>query len=494
LTVGYDELVGAGTSTREAAVLTGLARATQGRRHRPKSVPAQPVSIPPAPVNKLTVLEELQVLAVLNSDRFVDKPPTQVYATLLAEGVYLGSIATMYRILGRNMQVKDRRRQASHPPRAVPELQATAPRQVYSWDITKLAGPARGKYFDCYVMIDIYSRMIVGAHVHHTETAELAKDLMTEVFGIQGVPHVVHADRGTSMTSKTVATLLDDLQVTRSHSRPRVSNDNPYSEAWNKTLKYAPVFPERFSSLSTARAFIGGFVEYYNHHHRHSAIGLHTPADVHYGIAPATARERSQTPGSGPPATPHQVRRHHRSQDPRPPNRGLDQPTTETGGSSSLIFTPTGPNRLDNFRDAPGQRDRNRRRNDGRSAALDRLLEPVEQTRPHALGMLGLFLAGVVVLTQRDVRATSGFGKLVGECVVVLGDVRLAAERTEVAHPEQPVRLDRQDLALVLVFLALVHALPDDRTSLLPVGLHLRAEHVLLDLLRVRQCRPHPAR
>lgn len=218
MTAGYDELVAAGTSTREAAVLTGLARATQDRRRQPKPAAAQPESNPPAPVNKLTLWEERQVLAVLNSDRFVDKPPTQIYATLLAEGEYLCSIATMYRILAKNMQVKDRRRQATHPPRAIPELQATAPRQVYSWDITKLAGPARGQYFDCYVMIDIYSRMIVGAHVHHTETAELAKDLMAEVFGIQGVPNVVHADRGTSMTSKTVAALLDDLQVTRSHS------------------------------------------------------------------------------------------------------------------------------------------------------------------------------------------------------------------------------------------------------------------------------------
>jgi len=228
LTAGYDELVEAGLGTREAAVLTGLARATQDRRRNPNPVAAQPESNPPAPVNKLTAQEQQQVLAVLNSPRFVDKPPTQIYATLLAEGDYLCSIATMYRVLGKNMQVKDRRRQATHPPRAVPELQATGPRQVYSWDITKLAGPVKGQYFDCYVMIDIYSRMIVGAHVHHTETAELAKELMTEAFGIQGVPNVVHADRGTSMTSKSVATLLDDLQVTRSHSRPRVSNDCEY--------------------------------------------------------------------------------------------------------------------------------------------------------------------------------------------------------------------------------------------------------------------------
>ncbi len=227
---GFDELISAGIAVREAAALTGLSRATQHRRRRPnrRVAPHDGDVAAAPPANKLSSQEEHDVLAVLHSDRFVDKPPAQIYATLLTEGSYLCSISTMYRILAKNKQVKDRRRQATHPPRAVPELQATGPRQVYSWDITKLAGPAKGQYFDCYVMIDIYSRYIVGAHVHHTETGILAKGLMTEVFGIQGVPSVVHADRGTSMTSKTVATLLDDLHVTRSHSRPRVSNDNPY--------------------------------------------------------------------------------------------------------------------------------------------------------------------------------------------------------------------------------------------------------------------------
>ena len=292
----YDDLVMAGVRTRDAAALMGLSKATQDRRRSRRQVgqPADPAARP-VPVNKLSDAESAELIAVLNSQRFVDKAPPQIYATLLAEGTYLCSISTMYRTLERNRQVKDRRRQATHPPRKVPELQATGPRQVYSWDITKLAGPVKGQYFDCYVMIDIYSRYIVGAHVHNSECAALAVDLMKEIFGVQGVPHVVHADRGTSMTSKLVATLLDDLGVTRSHSRPRVSNDNPYSEAWNKTLKYAPVVPERFSSLQAARAFMAEFVDYYNHHHRHGGIGLHTPADVHYGLAGDTARQRSQT-------------------------------------------------------------------------------------------------------------------------------------------------------------------------------------------------------
>ena len=291
----YDDLVNVGVRTRDAAALLGLSKATQDRRRRgPVGPPAEPAARP-VPVNKLSAAEAAELIAVLNSQRFVDKAPPQIYATLLEEGTYLCSISTMYRTLERNRQVKDRRRQATHPARKVPELHATAPRQVYSWDITKLAGPVKGQYFDCYVMIDIYSRYIVGAHVHNTEAAALAVELMTEIFGVQGVPHVVHADRGTSMTSKPVAALLDDLGVTRSHSRPRVSNDNPFSEAWNKTLKYAPVFPERFSSLQAARQFMSEFVDSYNHEHRHGGIGLHSPADVHYGLAGETARQRSQT-------------------------------------------------------------------------------------------------------------------------------------------------------------------------------------------------------
>ncbi|MCV7450519.1 DDE-type integrase/transposase/recombinase, partial [Micrococcus luteus] len=165
--------------------------------------------------------------------------------------------------------------------------------QVYTWDITKLPGPAKGVYYDAYVMLDVYSRYIVGAHVHARESGPLAEEMMKEIFGVHGVPTVVHADRGTSMTSKPVAALLADLGVTRSHSRPSVSNDNPYSEAWFKTLKYAPVFPDRFGSLADARAFMAGFVETYNHGHRHTGIGLHTPADVHYGHAATVSQQRS---------------------------------------------------------------------------------------------------------------------------------------------------------------------------------------------------------
>jgi transposase InsO family protein len=188
--------------------------------------------------------------------------------------------------------VIDRRRLARHPAKACPELVATGPRQVYSWDITKLAGPVKGTYFDAYVMIDIFSRYVVGVHVHTHESGVLAKELMEQIFAVHGVPQVVHADRGTSMTSKTVAALLADLEVTRSHSRPRVSNDNPYSESLFKTLKYGPEFPERFGSLNEAREFMDTFTHWYNHEHRHTGIGLHTPADVHFGLAAGKAADR----------------------------------------------------------------------------------------------------------------------------------------------------------------------------------------------------------
>lgn len=289
------ELTAAGVTTRRAAALTGVARATATRRaRRPLCAVADPEPRPAAaPANKLSLAERARVLEVLDSPEFVDQAPLQVYATLLARGEYLCSVSTMYRILADAGQVTERRRLARHPARAVPELVATGPGEVYSWDITKLPGPARGVYYDAYVMVDIYSRYIVGVHVHAHESGVLAEELMKQIFGIHGIPTVVHADRGTSMTSKTVATLLADLGVTRSHSRPRVSNDNPYSESLFKTLKYLPTFPERFGSLTDARAFMDRFNHAYNHEHHHTGIGLHTPADVHYGHAKTVTAHRS---------------------------------------------------------------------------------------------------------------------------------------------------------------------------------------------------------
>lgn len=326
MTSVYRQLVDVAVPTRQAAALVGLSRTTIYRK------PVAPVEhAPMAPPNKLSTAERAEILAALNSPRFVDLPPLQVYAKLLDEGIYLGSVSTFYRVLAENEQVAERRRLARHPARAVPELVATAPGQVLSWDITKLAGPVKGKYFDCYLMVDIHSRFIVGAHVHATESGALAVEMMREIFGVHGIPEVVHADRGTSMTSKSVAALLSDLEVTRSHSRPRVSNDNPYSESLFKTMKYGPTFPERFGSLGDARAFINGFVDWYNHHHQHSGIGFHTPANVHYGFADGVAMKRSQTLAAARARHPH---RFTTATDPKilalPGPAWINQPKTTT--------------------------------------------------------------------------------------------------------------------------------------------------------------------
>jgi len=290
----HHELTNSGITTRDATTLTGIARCTAARdKARPTATDPALTTAVRSPENRLTNTERRAVLDVLCSDRFVDQSPLEVYAQLLDEGIYLCSVSTMYRILRENTQVKDRRRQARHPARACPELVATAPRQVYTWDITKLPGPIKGTYFDAYVMIDIFSRYIVGAHVQTHESGLLAAEMMTEIFAVHGIPNVVHADRGTSMTSKTVATLLADLEVTRSHSRPRVSNDNPYSESLFKTLKYGPMWPERFASIHHARNVVDSFTAWYNHEHRHTGIRLHTPADVHFGLARQKATERA---------------------------------------------------------------------------------------------------------------------------------------------------------------------------------------------------------
>ena len=290
--VTYTELTDAGVTTRTAATLTGLPRSTATR---PRVVPVLQPAARRAPANRLSPVERLEILALLDTPRFVDLPPIQIWTQLLDEGRYLCSISTLYRILAEHDQLVERRRIARHPARTVPELVATGPGQVYTWDITKLAGPVKGCYYDAYVMIDIYSRYIVGARVHPHESGQLAADMMAQIFGLHGTPQVVHADRGTSMTSKTVAQFLADLEVTRSYSRPRVSNDNPYSEAWFKTLKYAPTFPDRFGSLVDAQQFMTSFLDGYNHHHRHTSIGLHTPADVHYSLADARHTEREAT-------------------------------------------------------------------------------------------------------------------------------------------------------------------------------------------------------
>lgn len=232
--------------------------------------------------------EAATVLALLHDERFVDQSPAEVYATLLDEGRHHCSERTMYRILAANQEVSDRRRQRRHPVYAAPELMATAPNRLWTWDITKLRGPVKGVYFQLYVIIDAYSRYVVGWMVAEEELAILAKDFIEDTIRREGIDRdqlTIHADRGTSMKSKQVALLLADLGVIKSHSRPSVSNDNPFSESQFKTLKYRPDFPDRFGSVQDTREHLAKFFTWYNTEHHHVGIGLLTPHDVHFGFA-----------------------------------------------------------------------------------------------------------------------------------------------------------------------------------------------------------------
>ena len=315
-------------SVARACGLLGKPRASHYRDKQPPAVPAHRTPRT-APSNALTTAEQDAVIAALSSPRFCDKSVAQTWATLLDEGIYLASMSTMHRLLRLIGACGDRRAQATHPAKTKPELMATKPGQVWSWDITKLRGPDRGVYYDLYVILDIYSRYVVGWTVAAREDSEIAKALINSAAQIHGAPESLHADRGTSMTSKPVAQLLVDLGVARSHSRPHVSNDNPYSEAAFKTLKYAPAFPTNFGSLPDARAFCEQFFTYYNHEHRHSGIALHTPASVHYGTAHEVRRQRQATLHAAYAANPTRFG-HRRPEPPKMPTATwINQPSRE---------------------------------------------------------------------------------------------------------------------------------------------------------------------
>jgi len=275
--------------------ITGICRSTHYRKKNPPK-PATP-TVRPSPPNALSAAERDELVQVLNSERFRDTSVRQVWAALLDEGIYLASPSTMYRELRARGQVRERRAQARHEPRKKPHLVARAPNQVWTWDITKLPGPVRGRYYDLYVMIDIFSRYVVHWEIHLRESGEIAGAFITNSFRANGgiAPKYIHSDRGSAMTSITVAELLSDLGIVKSHSRPKTSNDNPYSEAQFKTLKYCPVFPEKFGSVHDARSFCRRFFEFYNHEHYHSGVGFHTPFTVHIGTAGAIQHKRAAT-------------------------------------------------------------------------------------------------------------------------------------------------------------------------------------------------------
>lgn len=267
-----------------ACAALGVPRATWYRHQQPRK-PRQPRQKPP---RALSDSEVAMVLAVLTEERFVDRAPEEVYATLLDEGKHLCSPRTMYRILKANKAVQERRRQRRHPKYKKPELVARAPNEVWSWDITKLRGPTKGTYYYLYVVMDIFSRLVVGWMLADRENANLAGQLIAESCARHGVRPdqlMLHSDRGAPMTAKCTAQLLADLGVTRSLSRPHVSDDNPFSEAQFKTLKYAPAFPGRFGSYEDAREFCRHFFAWYNAEHRHSGIAMLTPQTVHEGRA-----------------------------------------------------------------------------------------------------------------------------------------------------------------------------------------------------------------
>ena len=270
----------------------GLARASFYRR--PVFGP-MPLKIRPSPARALSPDERATVRGVLNSTRFQDCAPAAIQATLLDEGQYLCSTRTMYRVLNEDGASRERRDQLTHPAYQKPELLATAPNQLWSWDITKLRGPVKWNYFYLYVILDVFSRYAVGWMLALRESAALATTLIEETCSkqiIQPDQLTVHADRGSSMRSKPVAFLLADLSITKTHSRPYTSNDNPYSESQFRTMKYRPEFPDRFGCIQDARAFCQRFFAWYNDQHRHSGIGMLTPAMVHFGHAPAIHQKR----------------------------------------------------------------------------------------------------------------------------------------------------------------------------------------------------------
>ncbi len=268
-------------------------RASLYRYFAPKSQP----SPRPAPPKALSEAERKAVLDVLHSARFQDSPPYETYAALLDEGQMLCSISTMYRILRKEGENQQRRRQTTRTSYAKPELLATGPNQVWSWDITKLKGPQKWSYFYLYVILDIFSRYVVGWMIASKESQSLAARLIQESCQKQNIVSgqlTIHADRGPSMRSKTVAQLLADLGITKTHNRPYTSNDNPFSESQFKTLKYHPYFPASFGSQEDAIAFGRAFFPWYNEEHRHSGIGLMTPSQVHYGAVPQVLKTRTE--------------------------------------------------------------------------------------------------------------------------------------------------------------------------------------------------------
>lgn len=283
-------------SVQAACTVFDFPRSSFYRRLQAKAVVEKPLR--PKPPRALKPDERTQVRDVLDSERFADDSPYEVYATLLDEGIYYCSIRTMYRILHEQAEVQERRNQLRHPPYTKPELLATGPNRLWSWDITKLRGPATWQYYYLYVVLDVFSRYVVGWLLAESESADLAEQLIVESCRKQAIARdqlILHADRGAAMIAKSLAQLLADLGVDKSHSRPHTPDDNPFSEAQFKTMKYQPDYPDRFTGKDHALTWARDFFPWYNDEHHHVALGLLTPAMVHFGQAPEVLAKRQAT-------------------------------------------------------------------------------------------------------------------------------------------------------------------------------------------------------
>lgn len=322
-----------------ACAALGIPRSSLHRAAQPRPEPV-PRKISP---RALSPSEKQAIRAELNSARFQDCAPREVYATLMDEELYLCSWRTMYRVLEESQEVRERRNLLRHPSYTKPELLATAPKQLWSWDITKLLGPSKWTYFYLYVILDVFSRYVVGSRsvIAERESAALAEELIAHTCVRQGIQRgqlTIHADRGSAMTSKPVAFLLADLGVTKTHSRPHVSNDNPYSEAQFKTMKYHPDYPTRFGCLQDARAWAAEFFDWYNREHHHTGLALLTPADVHFNRAHVVLQKRQALLQTAYEKTPERFVKGVSSPSQLPDAVWINPPTSAT---TALIEHPT---------------------------------------------------------------------------------------------------------------------------------------------------------
>ncbi len=347
--------IGAVTTTGERSALchsVGLSRASFYRRWSTGPVaPATPRPARAPSPRALVPVERQAILDTLHSERFLDQSPAEVHATLLEEQQYLGSVRTMYRVLADADEVRERRDQARHPVYAKPELVATAPNQVWSWDITKLKGPIPYLYYSLYVILDLFSRYVVGWMVAMPESARLAERLIAATCRKQRIgPHqlTIHADRGAVMRSQLVGDLFTELGVEGSHSRPRVSNDNPFSEAQFRTFKYRPEFPDRFDRLDHAHDISHALFAWYNNAHHHSGLSYLTPADVHYGRAAAILEVRHHTRLAAYAAHPERFVSGPPRMEILPPAVFINPPANSTrqDPAGTTIITPDDPQRV----------------------------------------------------------------------------------------------------------------------------------------------------